>query len=55
MLGHNASYPQKKLGNNTARAQFVVPIQPGYYQQIQNYYKIKISLRIIFKKERIIL
>ena len=40
MQGHDASCPQKKLVNNIARAQFIVPLQPSYNQQIQNYYKI---------------
>ncbi|PKP55207.1 hypothetical protein CVT91_16280 [Candidatus Atribacteria bacterium HGW-Atribacteria-1] len=31
---------RKNLGNNIARAQFIVPLQPSYKQQIQNYYKI---------------
>ncbi|GAH40380.1 unnamed protein product [marine sediment metagenome] len=55
MWGYDASCPHKKLDNNMARAQFIVTLQPSYNQQIQNYYKIKISLRIIFKKEGIIL
>jgi len=32
--------PAEKLGNNMARAQFIVPLQHSYNQQIQNYYKI---------------
>jgi len=31
---------RKKLGDNIARAQFIVPLQSNYNQQIQNYYKI---------------
>ena len=40
MSGHDASGPQEKLGNNMARAQFIVPLQDNYNQKIIIYYKI---------------
>jgi len=40
MYGHDASCPQEKLGNNMARAQFIVPLQHNYNQKVIICYKI---------------
>ena len=39
MLGHNASCPQEKLGNNIVRAQFIVPQQHNYNQKTKRHSK----------------
>ena len=36
----------RKLDNNIERAQFIVPLQLSYNQQIQNYYKIIYDTRV---------